>query len=442
MNPGTVNRGHRGVDPERRRSDSGVLEQRGFEWIQCQHPKSGRGERAERRGAPWGTGSVGLSPANGQVIPVAIKGSGQDTVQRQRKLSFYGPAESSLGVSGDWQNYTATVTGNVSITLTVPTGLTLNGQALPAGTYTITTNSATLSGSGTMSSPNFAGLGLDHGDERHDQPRAGERQPLRRRQAARSDDETTLDGYTGTINVSANGDGTDSVALNGNAGNVLQVAVHSRRRLDDRPEHAGHVPANVQTSLADTYNLTANAPPGWTVTIDNSGNVTATPAPGLQSGTYPIQIIAQSQTDPNLVAQTTVDVTITPTQPGMNFTVASDPIFTVPFNGAQLPTAFRATIQNLGPAADTYNLTFSNIPSGFTLLNSGTSVTVPAGQTGILGLYLQPNPGQPIPAPGTQALVHRHGDQHDRPDDHPDADRDVHGSRDRCRDRHEQPDRP
>ena len=74
----------------------------------------------------------------------------------------------------------------------------------------------------------------------------------------------------------------------------------------------------------------------------------------------------------------------------------------MPFNGAQLPTAFRATIQNLGPAADTYNLTFSNVPSGFTLLDSGTSVTVPAGQTGIVGLYLHAEPGQPIPPPGTQ----------------------------------------
>ncbi len=73
----------------------------------------------------------------------------------------------------------------------------------------------------------------------------------------------------------------------------------------------------------------------------------------------------------------------------------------MPFNGAELPTAFRASIQNLGPAADTYNLTFANVPAGFTLLNSGTSVTVPAGQTGILGLYLQPDTGQPIPPPGT-----------------------------------------
>ena len=53
------------------------------------------------------------------------------------------------------------------------------------------------------------------------------------------------------------------------------------------------------------------------MTIDANGKVTATPAPGLQGGTYPIQIIAQSTTNPDLVAQTIVDVTITPTQPGI-----------------------------------------------------------------------------------------------------------------------------
>ena len=259
--------------------------------------------------------------------------------------------------------------------------LTLNGQTLPAGTYTITTNSATLTGSGATSSPNFAGSAsitatsgtINLGPGTGTLSVGGK--PLD------PTDETTLDGYNGTISVSANGDGTDSVNLNGNAGNVLQVSVNPTTFTTDQNTPITFQP-NVQTSLADTYTLTANAPPGWTVTIDASGNVTATPAPGLQSGTYPIQIIAQSQTDSNLEAQTTVEVTITPTQPGISFSVASDPQFTVPFNGAQLPTAFRATIQNLGPAADTYNLTFSNLPSGFTLLDSGTSVTVPAGSNG------------------------------------------------------------
>ena len=125
------------------------------------------------------------------------------------------------------------------------------------------------------------------------------------------------------------------------------------------------------------------------------------PAPGLQGGTYPIQIIAQSQTDSNLEAQTTVEVTITPTQPGMTFAVNPDPEFTVPYDGAQVPTAFRTVIDNTGPAADTYNLSFANVPSGFTLVSSATSVTVPAGETGIVGIYLIPNAGSVLPAPGT-----------------------------------------
>jgi len=347
-----------------------------------------------------GSGAVNLQSSKS--VSSTISGNNRYIVSGQGSLSFYGPAESSLGVSGDWQNYTATVTGDVSITLTVPAGaLTLNGTTLPAGTYTITTSSASLSGSGTTSSPTFSGEAsitatngtLNLGPGSGTLSVGGK--PLD------PENETTLDGYTGTTSVSANGDGTDSVSLNGNAGNVLQVSTTPSTLTTDQNTPVTFA-TNVQTSLADTYNITANAPPGWTVSIDSSGNVTVTPASGLQSGTYPIQIIAQSQTDANLVAQTTIDVTITPTQPGINLTVASDPIFTVPFNGAQLPTAFRASIQNLGPAADTYNLTFSNVPTGFTILDSGTSVTVPAGQTGILGIYLQPNTGQPIPPPGTQ----------------------------------------
>ena len=105
--------------------------------------------------------------------------------------------------------------------------------------------------------------------------------------------------------------------------------------------------------------------PGWTVSIDANGNVTATPPRGSRAAPIRSRSSRSRRPTPNLEAQTTVDVTITPTQPGIKFTVASDPLFTVPFNGAQLPTAFRATIQNLGPAADTYNLTFCECPERF-----------------------------------------------------------------------------
>ena len=132
--------------------------------------------------ASVGAGTVAVV---GPAVAASVSGSDQYSVNGQGSLSFYGPAECSLGVSGDWTNYTATVTGNVSITLTTD-GLTLNGQTLPAGTYTITTSSATLTGSGATSSPNFAGSVYHQCHGRHDQPRAGDRKSLRRRQAARS----------------------------------------------------------------------------------------------------------------------------------------------------------------------------------------------------------------------------------------------------------------
>ncbi len=355
-------------------------------------------------GTTVGSGPLTLSSQ----IPASasISGTTQWSLAGQGSLAFYGPAWKSLGASGDFQNYTATVTGNVSIALTVLAGaLTLSGQPLPAGTYTITTNSATLSGSGTMSSPNFAGTASITATNGTVNIGPGTGTLSVSGKQLDPTDETTLDGYNGTVTVSASGNGADSVSLSGSAGNLLQVAASPQPGggglVTDRSTPISFA-ADVQTSLADTYSITVNAPQGWTVSIDSNGNVTATPAPGLQSGTYPVQIIAQSQQDSNLEAQTTVDVTISPTQPGMNFTVAPDTQFTVPDNGAQLPTAFRASIQNLGPSTDTFNLSFSTVPSGFTIANSGTSDTVPAGATGIVGLYLVPSSGQPIPAPGTQ----------------------------------------
>ena len=196
-----------------------------------------------------------------------------------------------------------------------------------------------------------------------------------------------LDGYTGTINVSANANGTDSVTLNGSSTNVLQVSGTPATLTTDQNTPVTFQ-ANVHTSLADTYSITAQRPAGWTVSIDNTGQVTVTPAPGVQGGTYPIQLTAQSSTDSDLVANAIVEVTITPTVPGMTLAVNPDSVFTVPYNGAQVPTAYRAVIDNTGPTADTYSLTFPTAPAGFSVVASQTSVTIPAGTTGFVGIYL------------------------------------------------------
>ncbi len=257
--------------------------------------------------------------------------------------------------------------GNGSITLTTDS-LMLNGQTLPAGTYTITTSSATLSGSGQTTSPNFSGSASITATNGTVNLGPGSGNVTVGGTSIDVTNGATLDGYTGSISVAAGGgNNTDAVTLNGNATNVLSVTATPITLTSDQNTPVTFQ-ANVNTSLADTYTMTAQAPAGWTITIDSSGNVTATPAPGLQGGTYPIQVVVQSSTDPNLVAQTTVEVAITPTQPGISFSVNPDSQITVPYDGAQVPTAFRAVIDNTGPAADTYNLSFANVPSGFTLV--------------------------------------------------------------------------
>jgi hypothetical protein len=366
----------------------------------------------DANGNPVGTGAIGLSAA--APVPASIAGTNQYSVNGTGSLSFYGPAESSLGVGGNWTAYSATVTGNVALTLTTD-GLTLNGQALPAGTYTISTSSATLGGSGPSASPNFSGSASLTATGGTINLGAGSGNVIVGGGPLDLTSGATLTGYTGTLAVAAGGGGgTDTVTLNGSAANVLRVSASPAALTADQNTPATFR-ANVQTSFADTYNLTAKAPPGWAVSIDNSQNVTVTPAPGLQGGTCAVQLIAQSKTNPDLVAQTAVNVTVTPTQPGTTLSVVPDPLLTVPFTGsqsttaqtsplnaAQLPTAFQAVIHNNGPAPVTENLTFPSVPSGFTILSSGTSVTIPAGQTGIVGVYLQPT-GTQTPAVGTPA---------------------------------------
>jgi uncharacterized membrane protein len=348
-----------------------------------------------------GSGTIAL--ATGTATPVTLSGNVTYQVSGQGSLSFYGAAETSLGVSGEWSNYSLAATGNITIQVTTD-ALTLNGSPLPAGTYTLTTSSATLSGSGASTEPDFSGSASISaaGATVTTGPGAGTLSaggtPLDPTQAL------SLTGYTGTLSIMAGGgNNTDSVTLSGTASDSLQVAP-SPAALSTIANTPVVFAVRLQTSLADTYYLTAVPPAGWSAAIDAGGNVTVTPAPGAAPGTYAVQVVAQSATDPDLIVQTVALVTITPTSAGFTLAVAVDPLSTVPFNGAQIPSAFQATVQNTGPAPDTYTLKYSGIPAGFALLDSAASLTVPAGATGSVGLYLMPT-GQAPPAVGTMLTI-------------------------------------
>ena len=346
-------------------------------------------------GALVGPGTILINNTE-KGIPVDVSGRLNFDVRGAGDLSAHAPASTNLGVSGEWEEYTATISGDVTLRLTTA-DLTLNGTPLPEGTYTITTSSATLTGSGPSTSPDFAGSVSIAATDGTLQLGPGTGTVTVAGQAIDPSTGLTLSGFNGSLSVTA-GASTDTVAFQGNSSNVLRVSADSTTITTDQNTPASfHVV--VQTSLADTYDITAEAPAGWTATIDDSGQVAVTPAPGLQGGTFPIRLTARSQSHPELVAQDDVLVSLTPTQPGITLAVEPDPLFTVPSNGAQVPTAFRAEIHNAGPTAETIDLTFPTLPDGFTVLNSGTHVTIPAGQTGIVGIYLQPN--GPIPPPGT-----------------------------------------
>ena len=217
--------------------------------------------------------------------------------------------------------------------------LTLNGTILPAGTYTISGSSATLSGAGLSNSPDLAGgvsLQLTDGSLELG-PGSGSLvlsgRPL--------DTSTGLSvgGFNGTVTVTA-GAQTDTFQLNGTAAQVLRLS-GSPGTISTDQNTTNPFSFGIDTTYADTYTIVAIAPAGWIIGTNAQGGLTITPAPGLQSGTFSIQLTAWPESRPDLVVQDQILVSVTAAQPGISLNVDADPLFTVPYHGAQLPTAFR-----------------------------------------------------------------------------------------------------
>lgn len=346
-------------------------------------------------GVVVGTGAVSLSSAAN--VPVSVSGNLSYNVTGFGSLTAYDPVASNLGVSADWQNYTATVSGTADLTLTA-SGLQVNGVTLPADTYTITASGATLSGSGLSTSANYTGTLTIQATSGTVYVGAGTGTATVGGSAVTPGDGFTLGGFNGTATITAGGS-NETVTLTGTSANILTLSGGTPTLSTDQNTPATFQ-INVSTSLADTYHIALDAPPGWIASISSTGLVTLTSPPGVQSGTYPIRFHANSTLQPDIISDNRVMVTVTPTTPGIVVSVDPDPSVPVPFQGAEVPTSFGTSIRNLGPAEDSYDLTISNVPAGFEILTSGDSVTIPAGTTGLLGVYARPS-GSTLPAPGT-----------------------------------------
>jgi uncharacterized membrane protein len=351
----------------------------------------------DSQGHTVGVGSVSLTST--QPVNVGISGSVQYLINGQGTLSFHGADGDALGVGGDWSSYSGTATGIQTISVTSGS-LLLNGVPLPAGTYTLATSSSSLSGHGATSSPNFSHSVTINGTASTVQLGSGTGSVSSGGQALDSNNGVTLSGYTGTITVSSVVDGTNAVVLSGTAAQVISLQAHASSLQTDQNTPVVLAP-EILSSFADDFTLSVKAPKGWTVSTNAQGQFLVSPAAGLQGGTYSVSVIAQSKTNADIIAHTFVDISIQPTAAGMTFQVDPDDLLTVPYNGAQLPTSFRAVIHNTGPATDTFTIAASNVPAGFAVVLAQPSVTIPAGQTGYLGVYLVPLAGQALPAPGT-----------------------------------------
>ena len=69
--------------------------------------------------------------------------------------------------------------------------------------------------------------------------------------------------------------------------------------------------------------------------------------------------------------------------------IAPEDLFTIPFDGVQLPLGYRARIKNPGASADTFTLS-ADAPSGFRIKTSVESITIPAGGVVEVGVCLVP----------------------------------------------------
>ncbi|MCA9186314.1 MAG: hypothetical protein KDA99_11870 [Planctomycetales bacterium] len=155
----------------------------------------------------------------------------------------------------------------------------------------------------------------------------------------------------------------------------------------------------VTSGVTETVSVKVEAPEGWSVRLQEDGLLQIQPAAGTTAGTHCVRVMVRSGADPTRVASTLVNVDVSATAAGVELEVQHDSFLYVPYFGAQIPTAYTATIKNVGPTTDTFDLTFDSLPAGLKVVGSLSSVVVPAGATATVGVYVVPDGS--LPAEGT-----------------------------------------
>ena len=159
------------------------------------------------------------------------------------------------------------------------------------------------------------------------------------------------------------------------------------------------VPFTVASDILESYTIEALAPEGWEVDLSGQ-SLSIRPAAGLQSGSSTVRLTIRSLSDAARVMSELITVNIMPATPTVNFDVGFDPILTVSYRGAELPTAFRATTQNFFPSSQPVTFSYSNVTPGWEIISSRDGYEIPSGESSVHGIYLRPSNGN-VPSPGS-----------------------------------------
>ncbi len=351
----------------------------------------------DAQGASVGSGEVTL-PDGGAPAEAAAAGNYSLELSGDGAVSRHA-AEDSPVAGAVWDSYSVHALGNISITFT-SAELRIDGNALPGGRYRVETTDARWSGAGAADAPNFLNpASADWTDGALSiSPAAGTLTiggtPLVPGHGL------MLLGFAGRSTETA---GADSYLLQlaGSTQSTLQLSLVPSQATTDQNTPVV-IDAALAGSRADAFTLDVEAPAGWDVTLDANGTATLTPAPGSQSGATTVVFRATSLSDPEVTFSRTATIQMQPTTPGVDVQIEPDPLLTVPFQGIEVPSAYRLLVHNLGPTAQTFELVLEQAPAGFSCVAGASDVTVSAGETGIVGLYLFTT-GSVLPPPGTQA---------------------------------------
>jgi uncharacterized membrane protein len=360
--------------------------------------------------------SVGSGPVtavNGQ-----LESSGSLSYQSSGPggLGFYAPAVTGLGSGAFWQTADVTLTpaNTAELSLRQATA-TLNGQVYSGTLTLVTTAPVTLNGSGQVAAPHFAdSAGLTANEAVLGLPPTNDSLTIGGT-AVSLQNGLSLANFNGAITVSEAGPDTDQVTLDGNA-NYFQLAT-SPAGSTTTPDSPATFQANITANFSDAYTITLSTP-GWAAEVATDGSLTVTPPLTTPPGDYTVWVTAQSSLYPAAVSAIEHVVTVNPIQ-GVDLTIQPDPIYTIPFGQPDDPTnsstnngqvqipeaAYAVQIVNRSSQPHTFDVTVSGLNPDWLIFAGGegqtaTQVTLPAGGTTWIGLYVRPDTAE-LPAPGT-----------------------------------------